>query len=206
MTLLRQGIAKIEIGLDEVFSGRWWWRVRRFMAERRLERALNRHGETSLTVRRETEQCRRMQFAVEFWRSAPSQVRQVVRRAKQAGVHPSDLQLMVLNTDLRTRGDRPIVRRSSVAKILSAAMAIVVGVHWFLMYAMAVTAPGPAWLKILVIIGIFTVYATLYRGWSLYAYRSLVAVARSGEQLDQLCADYGSESGARIRKIPSPSH
>ena len=66
-------------------------------------------------------------------------------------------------------------------------MATVVGVHWLLMYAMAVTAPGPAWLKILVIAGIFCVYATLYRGWSLYAYRALAAVDRCGTRLDQTC-------------------
>lgn len=189
------------MGLDKVFSGHWWWWTKRYIAERRLERALQRYGERSLPVRRETEMCRRMQFAVEFWRSAPSPIRQVVLKAKQEGVPHSDLQLMVLNTDLRARGDKVFVRRSFIAKILSAAMAIVIGVHWILMYALALTAPGPAWLKVLVIIGTFTAYATLYRGWSLYAYRAIAAVTRSGKQLDKICVETGSHRRAGLHQI-----
>ena len=138
-------------------------------------------------VRHETERYRRMHFAVTYWRSAPGPVRAIVLQAKQAGISLPDLRLIVLNTDLRTDGARVFVRRSALARILSAAMATVVGVHWLLMYAMAVTAPGPVWLKILVIAGIFCVYATLYRGWSLYAYRALAAVDRCGTRLDQIC-------------------
>ena len=187
MNLLRRYVAKMETGLDEAFSGRWWWLFRRRIAEMRLERALDQLGENSLVVRHETERYRRMHFAVTYWRSAPGPVRAIVLQAKQAGISLPDLRLIVLNTDLRTDGSRVFVRRSVLVRILSAAMATVVGVHWLLMYAMAVTAPGPVWLKILVIAGIFCVYATLYRGWSLYAYRALAAVDRCGTRLDQIC-------------------
>ena len=187
MNLLRRDVAKLETGLDEGFSGRWWWLICRHVAEKRLERLLDQLGENSLVVRRETERCRRMHFAATYWQSAPGPVRAIVLQAKQAGISLPDLRLIVLNTDLRTDGARVFVRRSVLARILSAAMATVVGVHWLLMYTMAVTAPGPAWLKILVIAGIFCVYATLYRGWSLYAYRALAAVDRCGTRLDQMC-------------------
>lgn len=90
------------------------------------------------------------------------------------------------------------MRRSVLARILSAAMATVVGVHWLLMYAMAVTAPGPAWLKVPVIAGIFCVYATLYRGWSLYAYRALDATDRCGKQLDQICRQIDLDGPTKI--------
>ncbi|QNP41614.1 hypothetical protein [Lysobacter solisilvae (ex Woo and Kim 2020)] len=201
MTSLRRCITAIETGLDEVFSGRWWWRACRYVAERRLEWVLNQFGENSLAARRETERYRRMQFAVTFWRPAPSPVRQVVLRARQAGVSMSDLQLIVLNTDVRTRSNKAFVRRSVLARALSATMATVVGVHWFLMYVLAVTAPGPIWLKILVILGIFVVYATLYRGWSLYAYRALAAVDQSGKQLDQLCSQSNSGNSAKLHQL-----
>ena len=187
MNLLRRYVAKMETGLDEAFSGRWWWLFRRRIAEMRLERALDQLGENSLVVRHETERYRRMHFAVTYWRSAPGPVRMIVHHARKAGISLPDLRLIVLNTDLRTDGARVFVRRSVLARILSAAMATVVGVHWLLMYAMAVTAPGPIWLKILVIAGIFCVYAALYRGWSLYAYRALAAVDRCGTRLDQIC-------------------
>lgn len=201
MTLLPRCTTLIETGLDEVFSGRWWWRARRHLAERRLERTLNRVGENSLPARRETERYRRMQFAVAFWRSAPSPTRQVVLKARQAGVSMSDLQLIVLNANLRNRGNRVFVCQSLLARTLSLAMATVVGMHWFLMYAMALTTPGPSWLKILVILGVFAVYATLYRGWSLYAYRPVAAVDRSGRQLGELCCQFNSGSGTNLSSI-----
>lgn len=205
MNVLRHSIAKLEAGLDEAFSGRWWWLICRHVAEKRLERLLDQLGENSLVVRRETERCRQMHFAATYWRSAPGPVRAIVLQAKQAGIRLSDLRLIVLNTDLRTDGATVFVRRSVLARILSAAMATVVGVHWLLMYTMAVTAPGPAWLKILVIAGIFCVYATLYRGWSLYAYRALAAVDRCGTRLDQICGQINLAELTRpseVRTLP----
>lgn len=198
MTALGRHVARLRTGLDEVFSGRWWWLLCRHIAEKRLERMLDQLGENSLVVRHETEHCRRMHFAATYWRSAPGPVRRVILQAKQAGISMSDLRLIVLNTDLRTDGSKVFVRRSVVARILSAAMATVVGVHWFLMYVMTVTAPGPAWLKALVIVGIFCVYASLYRGWSLYAYRSLAAIDRCGKQLEQICMQIDLDGPAKL--------
>ena len=198
MSVLGHSIAKLGTGLVESSSGGWWWLLRRRMAETRLERALDQLGENSLVVRHETERYRRMHFAVTYWRSAPGPVQMIVYQARKAGISLPDLRLIVLNTDLRTDGSRVLVRRSVLARILSAAMATVVGVHWFLMYVMAVIAPGPAWLKALVIVGIFCVYASLYRGWSLYAYRSLTAIDRCGKQLEQICKQIDLDGPAKL--------
>ena len=186
--------------LDAFFSAAWWWRARRYLAERRLDQALERSGDKSIAARRETEHYRRMQFAVMFWRNAPAPVRRIALTAHDAGLPMADLRLIVLNTDLRVRNNGVLLRRSALVRALSAAFATIVGLHWLLMYCLAVTAPGPIWLKILVIVGIFAVYATMYHGWSLYAYRALAAIDRSGDELDRIIAK--ASSGTTMNSLP----
>lgn len=191
-------IKTIGRALDEIFSGRWWWRARRFLAGRRLVRTLQSHGDKSMEARRATERYREMQFAVAYWRSAPSPIRQVVQKARHAGAKLEDLQLVVLNTDLRVQGNKVVLRRSILARALSAAFATIVAVHWSLMCAMTATAPGPVWLKAAVLFALFCVYAVLYRGWNLYAYRPLAAIDRSGEAIDSACHEVVDDTVARM--------
>jgi xanthosine utilization system XapX-like protein len=142
-----------------------------------------------------------MHFAVTYWRSASGPVMNGVLKAQQAGLPICDLRLIVLNTDLRFRQNKLFVRRSFLARVFSAGMAMIVGVSWLLMYAIAVTAPSPPLLKVVVILGIFSVYAVLYRGWSLYAYRALVAVDRCGTQLEEICSVLNQEIGKNLSPI-----
>ena len=194
-------IKTIGRALDEIFSGRWWWRARRFLAGRRLVRTLQSPGDKSMEARRATERYREMQFAVAYWRSAPSPIRQVVQKARHAGANLEDLQLVVLNTDLRVQGNKVALRRSILARALSAAFATILAVHWTLMCAMTATAPGPVWLKAAVLFALFCVYAALYRGWSLYAYRPLSAIDRSGEAVDQ--ASHQTTESTVARMLPN---
>lgn len=189
--------------LDAFFSGVWWWRARRYLAERRLGQSLERSGDTSLEARWHTEQYRRMQFAVMYWRNAPAAVRRIAQAAYDAGLPLADIRLIVLNTDLRLHKGATVLRRSSLARALSVAFATIIGLHWLLMYCLAVTAPGATWLKVLVIVGIFTVYATLYRGWSLYACRALATVDRSGPELDRIIANAPYTGMTNISPITS---
>ena len=71
-------------------------------------------------------------------------------------------------------------------RVLSAAFATIVCVHWVLMYCLVALAPGAICLKVLMIVGVFAVYAAMYRGWSLYAYRALAALERSRDELDHI--------------------
>lgn len=187
--------------LDEIFSGYWWWRARRFMAERRLERVLKSLGDKSMGARNATERCREMQFAVAYWRSAPAAVRQVVGEARRAGANVEDLKLIVLNTDLRVRGSEVALRRSTLVRVLSAAFATIIGVHWTLMCSMIALAPGTLWLKVAVLFSLWCVYATLYRGWSLYAFRSLASIQRSGVLIDQICRRANVGASGHVRAL-----
>jgi hypothetical protein len=194
-------IETIGRALDEIFSGRWWWRARRRLTGRRLVRALQSHGDKSMEARRATERYREMQFAVAYWRSAPSPIRQVIQKARHEGAKLEDLQLVVLNRDLRVRGNKVALRRSILARALSAALATIVTVHWTLMCAMTAAAPGPVWLKAAVLSALFCVYAVLYCGWSLYGYRPLAAIDRSGKAIDSAC--HHVTDGAVARMLPN---
>lgn len=185
--ILRRSLAAIGSKLDTFFAGVWWRHARRYCAEKQLSQALERFGDNSIAARWATERYREMHFAVTYWRSAPALVRRVALAAREAGVSVSDLRLIVLSTDLRMRRNKVFVRRSTLMRVLSAAFATIVCVHWVLMNCLVALAPEAAWLKILAIVGIFVVYATLYRGWSLFGYRALAAVDRSGNLLEQVC-------------------
>ncbi|UOV04140.1 hypothetical protein MUU75_13460 [Pseudoxanthomonas mexicana] len=185
--ILRRSLAAIGSKLDTFFAGVWWWHARRYRAEKRLGHALERFGDRSIAARWATERYRELHFAATYWRSAPALVRRVALAAREAGVSVTDLRLIVLNTDLCMRRNEVFLRRSTLMRPLSAAFATIVCVHWVLMDCLVVLAPGAAWLKVLAIIGIFVIYATLYRGWSLFGYRALAAVDRSGNLLEQVC-------------------
>lgn len=198
--ILRRSFAAIGSKLDKFFSGVWWWRARRSVAEKRLSHVLERFGDKSIAARRATERYREMQFSVTYWRNAPALVRRVALAAREAGLSVSDLRLIVLNTDLRVRHDKVLLRRSTLMRALSAAFATIVCVHWALMYCLVALAPGAVYLRVLMIMGVFAVYAAMYRGWSLYAYRALAAIDRSGDGLDHIIA--APPSGVDARPLP----
>lgn len=198
--VFRRSFAAVESRLDTFFSGVWWWRARRALAEKHLSQVLERFGDKSVAARRATERYREMQLAVTYWRSAPALVRRVVLAARKAGLPVSDLRLIVLNTDLRVRRNKLLLRRSTLMRALSAAFSTIVCVHWVLMYCFVALAPGAVCLKVLVIMGVFAIYAAMYRGWSLYAYRALAAIDRSGNELDHIIA--ATPSGAAAIPLP----
>jgi hypothetical protein len=200
----RSHMAAIGTRLDEVASGAWWWRACRLIAERRLERALEKFGDRSIVVRRETERYRRLQFAVTYWRLAPAPVRQVVLEARRTGVNMSDLRLIVVNGDLKVVNGSVVLQRSILMRAASAPQATVVAIHFTLMCTLVVLLPGPLWLKVLAIGSILLVYGSLYRAWSLYAYRPLMAVRRVGARIDLICLRATIDNAVRVKKLGAP--
>lgn len=80
------GKVTVERWLDEAFSARWWWRMRRYLAEKQLERILEAFGEKSIAARNATERFREMQFAVTYYRAAPRLVRCAKSYEKRVGL------------------------------------------------------------------------------------------------------------------------
>lgn len=185
--------------LDPFFAGRWYWSLKRWVAEGQLQHALDQYGDQSMQVRRATEQYRRADFAVRYWRSAPGPVMQAAEHALNAGVLLHAVRLAVLNTDLRIRDGQVYLRRSVTVTVLNTIFATIVGVHMFLICLMAVTAPGPACLKIAVILAVTFVYCFLYYGWSLYTSRPQRAIAKHGDTFDAICIASATRSREAVR-------
>ncbi|UXL29802.1 hypothetical protein [Stenotrophomonas maltophilia] len=198
-----QGLQWIGQTLDPFFAGRWYWSLRRWAAERQLQHALDQHSDQSMQARRATERYRRADFAVRYWRSAPGPVMQVADQALDAGVPMHAVRLVVLSTDLRIRDGQVHLRRPFIVTVLNTIFATIVGVHMFLMCLIAVTAPSPAWLKIVVILAIAFVYCFLYYGWSLYTSRPQQIVAKHGQTFDALCAASTTRSHKKVRNLAS---
>ena len=182
-----QALQRIGQTLDPVFAGRWYWSLKRWIAERQLQHALEQHGDQSMQVRQATERYRRADFAVRYWRSAPGPVMRIAEQALDAGVPLHAIRLVVLNTDLRIQSGQVHLRRPFIVTVLNTIFATIVGVHMFLMCLMAVTAPGPIRLKVTVILAVAFVYCFLYYGWSLYTSRPQNIIAEYGQKLDAIC-------------------
>lgn len=196
-----QAIQRIGQALDPFFAGRWYWSMTRWIAERQLQHALDQHGDRSMQVRQATERYRRADFAVRYWRSAPGPVMRIAEQALDAGVPMHAIRLLVLNTDLRIRDGQVHLRRPFIVTVLNTVLATIVGVHMFLMCLLAVTAPGPTWLKITVILAVAFVYCFLYYGWSLYTSRPHQIIAEHGQKLDAICIASTTRSRAEVRNI-----
>ena len=189
--------------LDPFFAGRWYWSMKRWIAERQLQHALEQHGDQSMQARQATERYRRADFAVRYWRSAPGPVMQIAEQALDAGVPLHALRLVVLNTDLRIQSGQVHLRRPFIVTVLNTIFATIVGVHMLLMCLMTVTAPGPVWLKVTVILAVAFVYCFLYYGWSLYTSRPQQIVAKHGQTFDALCAASTTRSHKKVRNLAS---
>jgi len=179
---------EILLAIDEFAAALFWWRWKQRRAEAQLESVLARHGERSFEARKAVEAVRHSDFAIRYWRSAPPEVQRIVEAADAQGIPVTDLRLMVLNRDLLSRRGRVCVRQSWLIRLLALAVKCIVFAHWLLMMAMAATASGHWSLRVLAAAVITSVYAVLYRAWSVYLSRPCAAVGRSGEQVEQILA------------------
>ncbi len=196
-----QAVQRIGQTLDPFFAGRWYWSTKRWIAERQLQYVLEQHGNQSMQARQATERYRRSDFAVRYWRSAPGPVMRIAEQALDAGVPLHAIRLVVLNTDLRIQSGQVHLRRPFIVTVLNTIFATIVGVHMFLMCLMAVTAPGPIWLKVTVILAVACVYCFLYYGWSLYTSRPQSIIAEYGQKLDAICITSTTQCRAEVRHI-----
>lgn len=196
-----QAVQRIGQTLDPFFAGRWYWSMKRWIAERQLQHALEQHGDQSMQARHATERYRRADFAVRYWRLAPGPVMWIAEQALDAGVPLHAIRLVVLNTDLRIQSGQVHLRRPFIVTVLNTIFATIVGVHMFLMCLMAVTAAGPIWLKVTVILTVAFVYCFLYYGWSLYASRSQHVLTEYGRKFDALCLESTVGPQHKVRNI-----
>ena len=186
-TRVRSLANSIVTGLDVFFSGVWWWRWRRWLAEKRLSKVLEHHGEQSMEARRATEQFRELEFAAAFWRPAPRPVQQVIQNAAASGMPIEALRLVALSRDLKTKGHMIVLRRSRLLSVLSVMMAAIVLLEWAQLCAVTLLQHGHVALKCVVIVAVTALNLVMWRGWSVWCGRPERVVKRWGSLLEQSC-------------------
>lgn len=179
-------LARIGKTLDAFFAGVFWWRWKQWRAQIALEKSLEKHGDLSFETRQAMERVREMDFAVRFWRSAPPDVRRVAQMAVKCGLPIEDVRLLVLNRDLLVQGQQVRLRRSLLLRATSVAAATIVWFHWFLMMVLTFSQPASWVLKVSTAICVTSVYAFLFRGWSLYLGRACRTVQRCRYRIEKV--------------------
>lgn len=193
--------------IDRVFAGYWFWRIRLWQAERQLEAAIARSSEMSLQVRKATEQLRRLVFAVEFGRLAPSWERVAARQALRAGFPREDVRLLVLNRGFDKSRGRISVRRSRLVVAWAWAVITIPFIQWALLCVIAIAGPADVWRKTALVIGITAGYWILARGLSLYTTRPVAAGERVAMKLKVVPLETDTATVVRLepRDVTKPT-
>lgn len=174
---------KVADVVDSFFAGNFLYRIDRWSTECKLARALDAHGEASKEAMRLTEHFKSVDFAARYWRTAPPELMAAIESAKEQGASDEDLRLLNLNLELSTQGDHLTIHTPWMVWPITVAMIAVVLTGFLMFIAMAATAPAASSLKIAVILGVLIVFATLYRGWSLFASQAIAAGFRLRKHL-----------------------
>ena len=169
--------------VDSFFAGSLLYRIERRRAERELAPTLDAHGDTSIEAQRLTDHFKAVGFATRYWRTASPELMAVIESAKKQGPSEADLRILNLNLELSTQGDHLTIHTPWMVWPITVAMIAVVLTGFLMFIAMAATAPAASSLKIAVILGVLIVFATLYRGWSLFASRAIAAGTRLRKHL-----------------------
>lgn len=182
-TMLRLAVSRLGVIVDHFFAGGLLYRLELWRTELTLAAALEVHGDTSLEAERLAARFGSIDFATRYWRTAPSALMSAIKQAKQQGANEEDLRILNLNLELSAQRGGLALHTPWMVWPITVAMITVVLVGFLMFIAMAATAPAPSSLKIAVILGVLIVFATLYRGWSLFASRAISAGTRLRKHL-----------------------
>lgn len=187
----------LTIWIDDFFCLTWFYRWLRFKKERALTMVLREYGDLSMQQRACVEAWRKADFSVRYGRSAPNELRNFVRAAAAAIPH-DDLRLLVVNRDLRIKGEVVTVRCGWEMQLLSWVTSATFACHVIFLSVLTLLKNGP-WLTTFgVLVGVFSIYGFLWRGMSLYTNRPLTAARRHTTELFDIAKQL---KGAEIRHL-----
>lgn len=150
-----------------------------------MAKVLEESGEHSMAVRPVTEQYRRLEQSIHYWRSSPPHVQAALEASERAGVPLSDLRLLALNREFRQVGNTIQVKRDWWVLVIAYPVLILVVLYWTCLSALAVLSTLP-WPEKIVGIGAITfVYWFLAGGMCLYTTRPYAAAKRSGAVIER---------------------
>lgn len=188
--------------IDGCYTGAWWWRLRFWLAEQELVRALGAFGEDSMQVRVAHAHWARMDFAVQFGRPAPGPVRELVRHALRHGVPAEDLWFMVLNREigLTDKGRISVKRGSWLLYLLGMPVGLIcLSAIWVCLSSID-NWPLSGGQKLVCLMLTIIWYWPAWRGWTLHYWRAPRALLRSGAKVESFSKMPGR---ALVLAIPS---
>ncbi len=170
--------------IEYFWSGVWWTRWRLCRQEAMLGRVLDVEGEDSLLARAETEQVRRLQKGVWFWRPSDARVISALEAAERAGVPRRDLKILALNRDVLISSDKVCVRRPLLPLLLGYAGLILMLSQWVLLTALISLSPAGLLAKIAGIVVLSLIDWLIWHGFGLYTTSAHAAARRAGPAVE----------------------
>lgn len=182
-------LAVVPETLDAMAARRDHWLRLAGYAEGKLGKLLEQHGDRSHQARFATEQVRRYDFASRFWRDASPMVRDALEGAHRRGATIEDLRLVAFSNEVRQAAGTVKFEPSRIMPTVSRVMAVVVGLQWTLMNLLILATPATTIAKAAGVLILFATFASLYRIWSLFGSRAVLATQRTSTILKEACAD-----------------
>lgn len=158
-------------GLDRVIAGLWWWKLRRNLAEKKINEA----PEQTHRIDEAYQEWKHYEFACRFGRTTDSEIASAVLEMENNGGDANALGLVVTNRDASVRNGQLQCRNGYWLKALSY-LASTVCLAGSIMFAVLLAlAPMPLPMKLL---AFFVIFALLIGGayvFELYTSRPLAA-------------------------------
>lgn len=158
-------------GLDRVIAGLWWWKLRRKLAERKID-------DKSKLFRRDEEdyqEWKHYQFACRFGRTTDRDIASAVLEAEKDGEDVDALSLVVTNRDASVHNGQLQYRNGYWLKALTYLVSAVCLAGSIMFAALLALTPMPLPMKLLAFLVIFALLIGGAYVFELYTSRPLAA-------------------------------
>lgn len=158
-------------GLDRVIAGLWWWKIRRTLAEKKINEA----PEQADLIDEAFQEWKHYEFACRFGKTTDRDIASAVLEAEKDGEDVDALGLVVTNRDASVRNGQLQYRNGYWLKVLTYLVSAVCLAGSIMFAALLTLAPMPLPMKLL---AFFVTFALLIGGayvFELYTSRPLAA-------------------------------
>lgn len=200
-------LQKIDWKFERVVTGQWWWKLKRYIAYRSLEHALEKSDASPFEAKRAYDRFKRYDFAFVYGKPANPPIRDIVEAARGEGVPFRVLRIMVINSDIREYGNAVRTRRSWWARPLKWYARFMTFIPYFYFSLLILFSPATTFAKVFGFIFLLEFYGSAYFFWEIYTAQPLRALSEWGDQLDSIAARYNMASDDKaIYRFPNRSN
>lgn len=191
--------------LDRVIAGLWWWKMRRTLADRKIDEA----PEQADRIDEAVQEWKDFEFACRFGRTTDREIAFAVLEAEKNGGDANALSLVITNRDASVRNGQLQYRSGYWLKALSYLVSAICLIGSIMFASLLALAPMPLPMKLL---AFFVVFALLIGGayiFELYTSRPLAAAnllsANSEKAAQAKVLSLNAHPGFRTLRKDKPS-